>query len=82
MGKRFRKGSMAASTSGGDGGLSDQELKALADKTSFSLENVTDFHEVKNLAQLLLTSYRKLDFLSFIGSLNKSMIRYFMHSVS
>ena len=53
MGKRFRKGGkVSSSTLGGDGGLSEQELKALADKTSFSLENVTDFHEVKDLAQL------------------------------
>ena len=49
MGKRFRKGGNAASTSGGDGGLSDEQLRALADKTSFSLENVKDFHEVKDL---------------------------------
>ena len=62
MGKRFRKGGKAASTSGGDGGLSDQELKALADKTSFSLENVTDFHEVKDLAQLLLYLLQKIGF--------------------
>ena len=49
MGKRFGKGGNAASSSGGEGGLSDEELKALADKTSFSLENVKDFHEVKDL---------------------------------
>merc|ERR1719234_1084193 len=45
MGKRFGKGGNTASTSGGEGALSDEELKALADKTSFSLENVKDFHE-------------------------------------
>ena len=49
MGKRFGKGGNAASSSGGEGGLSDEELKALAEKTSFSLENVKDFHEVKDL---------------------------------
>ena len=52
MGKRFRKGGKAGSSSsgGGDGGLPiDEELKTLADKTSFSLENVKDFHEVKDL---------------------------------
>ena len=38
MGKRFGKGGNAASRSGGEGGLSDEELKALADKTSFSLQ--------------------------------------------
>ena len=49
MGKQFRKGGNAGSTSGGDGGLTDEQLRALADKTSFSLENVKDFHEVKDL---------------------------------
>lgn len=44
MGKRFQKDGKTGSTS--YGGLSEQELKALADKTSFSLENVTEFHEV------------------------------------
>ena len=62
MGKRFRKGGKASSTLGGDGGLSEQELKALADKTSFSLENVTDFHEVKDLEQLLLYLVQKVGF--------------------
>ena len=53
MGKQFRKGGNAASTSGGDGGLTDEQLRALADKTSFSLENVKDFHEVKDLVHLI-----------------------------
>ena len=57
MGKRFRKGGKAGSSSsgGGDGGggsLSEEELKVLADKTSFSLENVKDFHEVRNFDSL------------------------------
>ena len=60
MGKRFRKGGKTASTSGrdvGTGSLSEEELKALEDETSFCLENIKDFHEVKDLAQLL---HRKL----------------------
>ena len=44
MGKRFQKDGKTGSTS--YGGISEKELKALADKTSFSLENVTEFHEV------------------------------------
>ena len=51
MGKRFRKGEKDGREGGGGGGgggrLNEEELKALADKTSFSLANVKDFHEVQ-----------------------------------
>ena len=61
MGKRFRKGETDGREGGGGGGggggrLNEEELKALADKTSFSLANVKDFHEVQFYKYLLVMS--------------------------
>ena len=61
MGKRFRKGETDGREGGGGGGggggrLNEEELKALAHKTSFSLANVKDFHEVQFYKYLLVMS--------------------------
>ena len=65
MGKRFRKGETDGREGGGGGGggggrLNEEELKALADRTSFSLANVKDFHEVKFYEYLFRTQGRSL----------------------
>ena len=63
MGKRFRKGEKDGREAGGGGGigrLNEEELKALADKTSFSLANVKDFHEVQFYKYLFRTQGRSL----------------------
>ena len=64
MGKRFRKGEKdgreGGGGRGGSGRLNEEELKALADKTSFSLANVKDFHEVQFYKYLFWTQVRSL----------------------
>ena len=65
MGKRFRKGETDGREGGGGGGggggsLNEEELKALAHKTSFSLANVKDFHEVQFYKYLFRTQVRSL----------------------
>ena len=65
MGKRFRKGEKDGREGGGGGGggggrLNEEELKALADKTSFSLANVKDFHEVQFYKYRFRTQGRSL----------------------
>ena len=65
MGKRFRKGENDGRERGGGDGrgggrLNEEELKALADKTSFSLANVKDFHEVQFYKYLFRTQGRSL----------------------
>ena len=63
MGKRFRKGEKDGREAGGGGGggrLNEEELKALADKTSFSLANVKDFHEVQFYKYLFRTQGQSL----------------------
>ena len=63
MGKRFRKGEKDGREGcggGGGGRLNEEELKALANRTSFSLANVKDFHEVKCYKYLFRTQGRSL----------------------
>ena len=78
MGKRFRKGDKDGREGGGGGGggggrLNEEELKALADRTSFSLANVKDFHEVQFYKYLFRTQGRSLSCL-VIRSVHHSVL--------
>ena len=58
------------SSSGGPGGtLNEEQLKVLADKTSFTLENVKDFYEVTmtkvHIQIYMCKRIRELDILLF-----------------